>query len=94
MQLLTGHKCPWQSPYVERVIGTIRQDCLDHILPMGERHLLQTLTAYVRYYNESRTHQSLDGDAPVSQRAESAPAFELVSERVLGGLHNRYRRAE
>ena len=92
-QLRTAHKSPWQSPYVERVIGTIRRECLDHILPLGERHLLRTLRIYQDYYNTSRTHQSLDGDAPLSRPVESAPAFDLVSEPVLGGLHNRYRRA-
>ena len=92
-QLLTAHKSPWQNPYVERVIGTLRRECLDHILPLGERHLLRALMAYAEYYNRSRTHQSLDGDAPVSRPTESAPIFEIASEPVLGGLHNRYRRA-
>ena len=92
-QLLTAYKSPWQNAYVERVIGTIRRECLDHILPLGERHLLRTIRSYVDYYNTARTHQSLDGDAPVSRPTESAPVFELVSEPVLGGLHNRYRRA-
>ena len=92
-QLLTAHKSPWQTPYVERVIGTLRRECLDHILPMGERHLLRTLVSYRDYYNTCRTHQSLDGDTPVSRPAECEPAFDLVSEPVLGGLHNRYRRA-
>jgi hypothetical protein len=60
---------------------------------MGERHLLRTLRSYIDYYNTCRTHQSLDGDAPVSRPTESAPAFDLIGEPVLGGLHNRYRRA-
>jgi transposase InsO family protein len=93
-QLLTAPQSPWQTPYVERVIGTIRRECLDHILPMGERHWLRTLRAYMDYYNTSRTHQSLDGDAPVTRPTESAPVCELVSETLLGGLHNRYRCAE
>ena len=92
-QLLTAHQSPWQNPYGERVIGTIRRECLDHILPMGERHLLRTLTAHRDYYNTSRTHQSLDGDAPIPRHTESEPVFELIREPVLGGLHNRYRRA-
>ena len=92
-QLLTAHQSPWQNAHVERTIGTFRRECLDHILPMGERHLLRTLLAHVDYYNTSRTHQSLDGDAPVSRQTESAPAFDLISEPVLGRLHNRYRRA-
>ena len=92
-QLITGYKSPWQNALVERSIGTIRRDCLDHILPMGERHLLRTLLAYVDYYNTTRTHQSLDGDAPIARHTESEPVFELIREPVLGGLHNRYRRA-
>ena len=92
-QLLTGYKSPWQNALVERGIGTIRRECLDHILPLGERHLLRTLQEYVEYYNSSRTHSSLDGDAPVSRFTEPAPAFELVGEPVLGGLHTRYHRA-
>jgi transposase InsO family protein len=92
-ELLSGRQSPWMNPYCERVIGTIRRECLDHIIPMGERHLLRTIRSCLDYYNTSRTHQSLDGDAPVSRSTESAPAFDLVSEPVLGGLHKRYRRA-
>lgn len=91
-QLLKAHQSPWQNPFVERTIGTIRRECLDHILPLGERHLLRTMASYVEYYNTSLTHQSLAGDAPVSRPTSSAPAFNLIAVPVLGGLHNRYRR--
>ena len=92
-QLVTAHKSPWQNGYAERVIGSIRRECLDHIIPMGQRHLLRTLQEYARYYNESRTHRSLDGNAPVPRPRAAAPAVELVAEPVLGGLHHRYRGA-
>ncbi len=92
-QLRTAHKSPWQNPYVERVIGTIRRDCLDHMIPLGERHLLRTLNAYVDWYNTARTHGSLDGDSPVARGREPEAVFELTFEPVLSGLHTRYTRA-
>ena len=63
----------------------------DHIIPMGEKHLLRTLREYVEYYNEVRTHQSLGGNAPVTRVAESSG--EVLATPVLGGLHHRYSRA-
>jgi transposase InsO family protein len=92
-QLRTGHKSPWQNAYVERVIGTIRRDCLDHIIPLGERHLLRTLREYAHSYNTARTHSSLAGESPVARGREHQPVFDVVAEPVLGGLHHRYRRA-
>ena len=84
---------PWQSVRCERVISALRRECTDHLVIFSERHLLRCLREYVAYYNTSRTHQSLGGDAPVSRPTECEPAFELITEPVLGGLHNRYRRA-
>ncbi|MHC5212423.1 MAG: integrase core domain-containing protein [Planctomycetota bacterium] len=92
-QLRTGHKSPWQNAYVERVIGTIRRDCLDHIIPLGERHLLRTLREYAHWYNTARTHSSLDGDSPVARGRETEAVFDVAAEPVLGGLHHRYTRA-
>ena len=57
-------RSPWQNPYVERLIGTLRHDCLDHVLILGERHLRRVLTLYSLYYNETRTHLGLSKDAP------------------------------
>jgi transposase InsO family protein len=80
--------CPWQNGYAERLIGSIRRDCLDHVVVFGERHLRHLLCVYQRYYNESRTHLSLNKDAPVPRRVR---AFgRVVSVPVLGGLHHRY----
>ena len=89
--VVSSPRSPWQNPYAERVIGTLRRECTDHIIPWGEEHLRRVLSEYVRYYNEARTHQGLDGDAPEGRVVERAR--EVVGEPVLGGLHHRYRRA-
>ena len=73
------------------MIGSIRRECTDHIIALGESHLRRTLNEYVAYYNESRTHQSLGGNAPEVRRVEGVG--EVVAEPVLGGLHHRYSRA-
>ena len=77
--------------YAERVIGTLRRECTDHIIPWGEEHLRRVLGEYVRYYNEARTHQGLDGDSPEGLVVEHVGS--VMGEPVLGGLHHRYRRA-
>jgi hypothetical protein len=83
-------RSPWQNPCVERLIGTVRRDCLDHLLIFGERHLRRVLTEYSRYYNETRTHLGLGKDAP-SGRAVQRIGF-IVAVPVLSGLHHRYAR--
>ncbi len=90
-ELISAPRAPWQNPYVERVIGSIRRECTDHIIPLSEKHLLRTLREYVTYYNESRTHQSLDGNAPTPREVEHVG--QVVAQPVLGGLHHRYSRA-
>ena len=89
-EVVIGRRCPWQNPYVERVIGSIRRECTDHVIALGGRHLQRVLDEYVAYYNESRTHQSLGGDSPDGRLVESEGR--VVAEQVLGGLHHRYRR--
>jgi transposase InsO family protein len=81
-------RSPWQNAYAERLIGSIRRDCLDHVVVFGESHLRNLLRSYQKYYNEHRTHLSLDKDAPFS-RAVTAHGRIVVSP-VLGGLHHRY----
>ena len=81
---------PWQSGYAERLIGSIRRDCLDHVVVFGERHLRNLLRSYQEYYNEARTHLSLCKDAPVP-RAVQACGHILVTP-ILGGLHHHYER--
>jgi len=83
-------KSPWQNPYVERVIGTIRRECLDHIIPVNEEHLLRVLREFIAYYHESRAHQSLGGNAP--EPREIAAVGEVIATPVLGGLHHSYSR--
>ena len=64
-ELVSAPRSPWQNAYVERLIGSIRRGCTDHIIPMGEAHLLRTVREYVEYWNDDRPHQSLDGEAPI-----------------------------
>ena len=83
-------RSPWQNPYVERLIGTLRRDCLDHVLIFGERHLHRVLTLYSLYYNETRTHLGLAKDAPIRRPVQrSGP---IVTTPILSGLHHRYAR--
>jgi transposase InsO family protein len=79
---------PWQNAYVERLIGTIRRECLDHMIVFGEAHLRRILGKYVAYYNESRIHRSLNKDAPFHRAIERVGA--ITSRPVLGGLHHQY----
>ena len=72
----------------ERLIGSIRRECLDHLIVLGESHLRRILRAYARYYNEIRTHRSLDKDAPVSRLVQRTGT--IGSYALLGGLHHRY----
>jgi transposase InsO family protein len=79
---------PWQNGFVERLIGSIRRDCLDHIIVLGEAHLRRILKSYARYYNETRTHLALDKDAPRSRTVKRAGR--ILCRPVLGGLHHEY----
>jgi hypothetical protein len=86
-------RSPWQTPYVERAIGSIRRECLDHMVILGERHLHRVVSEYIRYYNESRCHRSLAGNAPVPRDVEPPSSGKVIAFPVLGGLHHRYSRA-
>jgi transposase InsO family protein len=90
-ELISAPQSPWQNGFVERLIGSIRRECTDHIIPLGEKHLLRTLREYQAYYNESRTYSSLDGNAPIPRTM--AGSGEITSTPVLGGLHHRYSRS-
>ncbi|MHC4844953.1 MAG: integrase core domain-containing protein [Planctomycetota bacterium] len=92
-EVLTMPRSPWQNAYCERVIGSIRRESTDHIIPLGEKHLLRVLREYAAYYNSSRAHQGLDGDTPEHREPAAVPARDVVAEPVLGGLHHRYRGA-
>ena len=89
-QIPTAPRSPWQNGYCERVIGTIRRECLDHVIVLSEKHLRRVLKEYVAYYHESRTHLGLDKDAPVSRPVQSLDVGPVASKPVLGGLHHRY----
>jgi transposase InsO family protein len=79
---------PWQNGFAERLIGSIRRECVDHLIVLGEAHLRRILRTYARYYNEIRTHRSLDKDAPVSRLAQRTGS--ISSRPILGGLHHHY----
>ena len=81
---------PWQNGFAERLIGSIRRECLDHILVSGEAHLRRILKSYARYYNETRTHLALEKDAPVSRPVQRTGG--ISSHAMLGGLHHHYAR--
>jgi len=83
-------RSPWQNAYVERLIGTLRRDCLDHVLVFGERHLRRVLTLYSLYYNETRTHLALGKDAPVRRAVQRSGT--IVAIPILSGLHHHYAR--
>ena len=83
-------RSPWQNPYAERLIGTLRRECLDHVLVFGERHLRRVLTLYSLYYNETRTHLGLGKDAPLGRAVERFGT--IVTTSILSGLHHRYAR--
>jgi transposase InsO family protein len=84
----TAPRSPWQNAHVERLIGSIRRECLDHMIVFGEAHLRRILRAYATYYNESRTHRSLKKDTPVHRAIQRLGV--ITSQPVLGGLHHRY----
>jgi transposase InsO family protein len=86
----TAPASPWQNGFAERLIGSIRRECLDHIIVLGEAHLRRVLKSYARYYNGVRTHRSLNKDAPVSRPVQRSGV--ISSHALLGGLHHRYAR--
>ena len=87
----TAPRSPWQNPFCERVIGTLRRECLDHMIILNEKHLYDVLHEYIfEYYNVSRTHMSLDKDSPVHRPAQTEG--NILSKPILGGLHHVYSR--
>ena len=91
-EVVTAARSPWQNPFVERVIGAIRRECLDHVIIFNETHLRQILASYVTYYHESRTHLSLNKDSPVPRPVQPCGAGKVVAFPQVGGLHHRYQR--
>jgi hypothetical protein len=88
----TAPSSPWQNPYVERVIGSIRRECLDHVVVFNERHLRRVLRSYLAYYHGSRTHLALGKDTPEARGVDPVGAGRIVARPEVGGLHHRYER--
>jgi hypothetical protein len=86
----TSPRSPWQNGYAERLIGSVRRECLDHVVVFSERHLRHLLLCYMKYYNGARTHLSLEKDAPVSRAVDRAG--HILCRPTLGGLHHQYAR--
>jgi transposase InsO family protein len=87
----TAPASPWQNGFTERLIGSIRRECVDHIIVLGETHLRRILKSYADYYNSVRTHRSLNKDAPVTRQIQRIGS--IKSHAILGGLHHHYVRA-
>jgi putative transposase len=92
-EVVIAYRSPWQNPFVERLIGSIRRECLDHMIVINEDHLIRILTSYFEYYHRSRTHLSLDRNAPIPREIEPPDQGEVISTPEVGGLHHRYTRA-
>ncbi|MCB2106924.1 MAG: integrase core domain-containing protein [Rhodobacteraceae bacterium] len=86
----TAPRSPWQNGYAERIIGSIRRECLDHTITFGESHLRRTLKSYARYYNRARTHLSLAKDSPIPRPIQRRG--NIIAHPHLAGLHHEYDR--
>jgi transposase InsO family protein len=89
-EVLTAARSPWQNPYAERLIGSIRRECLNHFVILNAKHLKRILRNYFRYYHESRTHLGLGKQCPIPRQVVSSGRIIQIPQ--LGGLHHRYER--
>ena len=89
-EVLTAPQSPWQNPFAERLIGSIRRECLEHVVVFDERHLRRILNAYFAYYHQARTHLALDKDAPARRPIELPATGKIAQLPEVGGLHHRY----
>ena len=85
-------RCPWQNPFAERFVGTLRRDCLNHVIVLSQNHLRRIVRNYLGYYHDYRTHLSLDKDAPEPRAIELPELGEVRALPQVGGLHHRYTR--
>jgi len=92
-EVVTAARSPWQNAFAERLIGSLRRECLDHIVILGELHLLRILAGYFEYYNRARCHLSLAGDAPEPRPKQGPEVGRVIELPEVGGLHHRYERA-
>jgi len=91
-EVLTAPRSPWQSPYVERFIGSIRRECLDHVVVVNEGSLRRQIGSYIEYYHSSRSHLSLEKDSPDGREVEPPELGRIVAIPRVGGLHHRHGR--
>ena len=91
-ELRIAPRSPWQSPYVERLIGSVRRECLDHVIVLNRSHLHHLLKNYFAYYHDWRTHLGLDKDAPQARRVQLPEEGKIVAFPEVGGLHHHYER--
>ncbi len=91
-EVLIAYRSPWQNPFVERLIGSIRRECLDHVIVLGQKHLRRVLGEYFRYYHRPRTHLSLEKDCPEPRAVQPHEMGKVVEFPEVGGLHHRYER--
>lgn len=91
-EVMTAPSSPWQNPYVERAIGSIRRECLDHLIVFNERHLRRVRSSYADHYHRSRTRPSLDKDCPDPREVQPPRPGEVIALPPVGGLHHRYER--
>ena len=91
-EVKTAARSPWQNPYVERLIGTLRRDCLDRVIVLNDNHLRRILRDYLTYYHRCRTHLSLDKDSPEPRSVEPPDQGRIAEFPMVGGLHHRYSR--
>ena len=90
--MLTAPRSPWQNPYAERLIGTLRRECLDNVIVLHERHLRQVLRSYIDFYHQWRVHRSLAMDAPEHRPVQLPELGEVVEFPDVGGLQRHYER--
>jgi len=91
-EVQTASRSPWQNPFVGRLIGSIRRECLDHIIIFNERHWRRILSRYFQYHHRARTHLSLDKDCPQPRPIQPPSAGKIIAFPEVGGLHHRYQR--
>lgn len=91
-EVLIAPRSPWQSPFVGCLIGSVRRDCLDHVVVLGERHVRCVLKSYLAYYHGARCHMSLDGDASGHREVQPPAMGKVIKFPEVGGLHHRYER--
>jgi putative transposase len=91
-QKLISPRSPWQSPYVERLIGSIRRECLDRVMVLNERQIRQILGSYLKYYHEVRPHRSLAHDRPIPRPIQSPDCGPVIEMPLVGGLDHHYQR--